>query len=466
MTKRNNVVLRNALLIASSGLIVKLLGALYRIPLNNVLKAEGLGIYQTAFPTYLILMTFCGTAATSAITKIISSGENAESVLKKSLWLIVPAGVFGWFLMTFFSETLSSLQGNSDARFSYVALAPSLVFVSVISCLRGYFQGGNDMKPTATSQITEQIVKIAAGFTLCFLFGSTPAEGAFFACLAVSVSEVFAMLYLISVYKTTISNRIKLCRSNQNFAINRLISLLLPTALISIILPMTKFFDSFAVLNVLNKYTKNATDLYGLYSGSVESIIGMPVAVCYGIAASVLPGISRAEAKKDRALSDKFVLQAITYTLFLSSLAFVFLALFPGVVVKVLFPMLSAENKFVLKKLISFAAIDVVFLSLIQTQTSILVAKNKPYAPAVCLLVGFAVKAATEIPLLKNPDLNVFGTLYSDILCYFVAVLLNMVYIITINSKRKKANEDLSCGGGRTTGRLVAQSLGTCEKNR
>ncbi len=368
--------------------------------------------------------------------------------------------------MTFFSETLSSLQGNSDARFSYVALAPSLVFVSVISCLRGYFQGGNDMKPTATSQITEQIVKIAAGFTLCFLFGSTPAEGAFFACLAVSVSEVFAMLYLISVYKTTISNRIKLCRSNQNFAINRLISLLLPTALISIILPMTKFFDSFAVLNVLNKYTKNATDLYGLYSGSVESIIGMPVAVCYGIAASVLPGISRAEAKKDRALSDKFVLQAITYTLFLSSLAFVFLALFPGVVVKVLFPMLSAENKFVLKKLISFAAIDVVFLSLIQTQTSILVAKNKPYAPAVCLLVGFAVKAATEIPLLKNPDLNVFGTLYSDILCYFVAVLLNMVYIITINSKRKKANEDLSCGGGRSTGRLVAQSLGTCEKNR
>ena len=150
---------------------------------------------------------------------------------------------------------------------------------------------------------------------------------------------------------------------------------------------------------------------------------------------------------------------AITYTLFLSSLAFVFLALFPGVVVKVLFPMLSAENKFVLKKLISFAAIDVVFLSLIQTQTSILVAKNKPYAPAVCLLVGFAVKAATEIPLLKNPDLNVFGTLYSDILCYFVAVLLNMVYIITINSKRKKTNEDLSCGGRRSTGRLVAQSL-------
>ncbi|MDY2901021.1 MAG: oligosaccharide flippase family protein [Candidatus Borkfalkiaceae bacterium] len=466
MAKRNNVILRNALLVASSGLIVKLLGALYRIPLNNVLKAEGLGIYQTAFPTYLILMTFCGTAATSAITKIISSGENAEAVLKISLRLIVPAGVLGWGVMTFFSEKLSAMQGNSGARLSYIALAPSLVFVSVISCLRGYFQGGNDMKPTASSQIAEQIVKIAAGLSLCFLFGSTPAEGAFFACLAVSVSEFIAMIYLISVYKTTGIRRAKLCRLNQKFTINRLIGLLLPTALISIILPMTKFFDSFVVLNVLNKYAKNATDLYGLYSGSVESVIGMPVAVCYGIAASVLPGVSHAEAEKDYAASDTFVLQAITYTLFLSALAFAFLALFPGAVVKVLFPRLSAENKIVLKKLISYAAVNVVFLSLIQTQTSILVAKNKPYSPAICLFVGFAVKATTEIPLLKNPDLNVFGTLYSDILCYFVAVLLNMVYIITINSKRKKANEDLSCGGGRTAGRLVAQSLGTCEKNR
>lgn len=466
MVKKNNVILKNALLVASSGLIVKLLGALYRIPLNSVLKAEGLGIYQTAFPTYLILMTFCGTAATSAITKIISSGENAELVLKKSLLLIAPAGIFGWGVMTFFSENLSSLQGNSAARLSYIALAPSLVFVSVISCLRGYFQGGNDMKPTASSQIAEQIVKITAGLTLCFLFGSTPAEGAFFACFAVSVSEFFAMFYLISVYKTTKSSRVKLCRSNQNFAINRLISLLLPTALISCILPMTKFFDSFVVLNVLNKYTKNATDLYGLYSGSVESVIGMPVAVCYGIAASVLPNVSRAEAQHDYASSEKFVLQAITYTLFLSALSFLILALCPRAVVKVLFPRLSAENKFILKKLISFAAIDVVLLSLIQTQTSILVAKNKPYAPAVCLLFGFAVKAATEIPLLKNPNLNVFGTLYSDILCYFVAVLLNMVYIITIKSKRKNTDENFSCGGGRSTGRLVAQSVGTCKKNR
>lgn len=465
MEKRNDVILKNALLVASSGLIVKFLGALYRIPLNNVLKAEGLGIYQTAFPTYLILMTFCGTAATSAITKIISSGENAEAVLEKSLLLIVPAGVFGWFAMTFFSEKLSALQGNSAARYSYVSLAPSLVFVSVISCLRGYFQGGNDMKPTASSQITEQIVKIATGLCMCFLFGSTPAEGAFFACLAVSISEFFATCRLISVYKTTLAYRVKLCRSKQNFPINRLIRVLLPTVLISIILPMTKFFDSFAVLNALNKYAENATALYGLYSGSAESVIGMPVAVCYGIAASVLPCVSRAEAEKNHAASDRFVLQAITYTLFLSSLAFVFLAFFPDIIVRVLFPRLSAENKFVLKKLVSFASVNVVLLSLIQTQTSILVAKNKPYAPAICLFLGFIFKAATEIPLLKNPDLNVFGTLYSDILCYFVAVLSNMVYIITINLKRKRTNENLSCGGGRAAGRLVAKSLGTCEKN-
>ena len=90
--------LKSAIIISLGGLIVKVLGAVYRIPLNNFLKAEGLGIYQTAFPVYLILMTFTGSAATTTITKAISAGENGERVLKKSLAVIVPAGIFGWLI--------------------------------------------------------------------------------------------------------------------------------------------------------------------------------------------------------------------------------------------------------------------------------------------------------------------------------------------------------------------------------
>ncbi len=465
MSKRQNSLLKNAMIIAIGGLLVKLLGALYRIPLNNVLKAEGLGIYQTAFPTYLILMTFCGASASSAITKIIASGENGKTVLKKSLALLLPVGIFGWFIMTFFSESLSALQGNVQAKYSYVALAPSLIFVSVISCFRGYFQGKCDMKPTAASQLTEQVVKISVGLFLCFLFGSSPERGACLACFAVSVSELAATIHLIALYKSTEKSCVDFCRSNDKYLVNRLIAQLFPIALTSTVLPLAKLFDSFVVVNVLNDYLKNATELYGLYSGSVESVIGMPVALCYGIAASVLPKVSAAEAKRENEESKRYVVQALAYTLFVSAIAFAFLVFFPKFTVRILFPKISAENKIVLRSLIVFSAINVVLLSVIQTSTSVLVAKGRPFAPALSLFCGLAAKIAVEIPLIKEPKINIFGTLYSDILYYFVAVISNIVYIIVINAKGKNANEVVSCGRGRATRRLVAQNAGTGEKN-
>lgn len=465
MRKFFDPLVKNTLLISAGGLIVKFLGALYRIPLNNVLKAEGLGIYQTAFPAYLILLTFSGASATSAVTKITASGDCGEGVLKNSLKVILPFGIFGWFFMSIFSGLLSRLQGNSAAKYSYIALAPSLVFVSVISCIRGYFQGKNDMKPTVISQIAEQTVKIAVGLLLCYSFGTTPEKGAFFACAAVSLSECAAMIYLVFKYK---KHSEKQCDNIQKYPIKRLIAQLLPIALTSSIIPFARLFDSFTVVNVLKTYLDNATELYGLYSGSVESIIGMPVAVCYGISASVLPGIAAAEAKGENQSSKRLAVRAFSYTLFLSSIAFAFIALLPKPIVSILFSGLNFQNKAVLIRLISLSAINIVLLSVIQTETSVLVAKGKPFAPALSLLCGFIFKAVAQLFLLKKPELNVYGILYSDIICYFVAVFSNLVYIISIYSKyskRKNGNEVNSCGSGSNPGRLIAESLGTDEKN-
>ncbi len=467
--KKLNPLLKNAALISVGGLIVKLLGAFYRIPLNNILKADGLGIYQTAFPLYLILMTFTGSSATNAITKIIASGENGEAVVKKALTVILPLGILGWLVMTSFSGILSDLQGNPRAKLSYIALAPSLVFVSAISVLRGYFQGKNNMKPTVFSQITEQTVKIGAGLILCYLFSTAPEKGAFFACLAVSLSELSALIYLYIKYRRQPDKTTCL---NEKYPVKRLIGQLLPIALISCVLPLAKVFDSFTAINILSGYAKDANGLYGLYAGSVESLIGMPVAVCYGIAASVLPSLTAANAKNNTAEAKKIVVQAFSYTLFLSAFAFAAIAFFPNLIIKILFSGLSSGSKKILSELIVFSSINVVLLAVIQTETSVLVASGKSYAPAISLAAGFALKAAVQIFLLKNPNLNVFGILYADILCYFVAVFIDLVYIISIykitssQKTRSEQNETDSCGSGRNAGRLIAESLRSDKKIR
>ena len=353
------------------------------------------------------------------------------------------------------------MQGNPQAKSSYIALAPSLVFVSAISVLRGYFQGKNNMKPTVFSQLTEQSVKIGAGLLLCRFFASSPKRGAFFACLAISLSELCALIYLFVRYRISSD---KTSRSTEKYPVKRLIGQLLPIALTSCVLPLAKVYDSFTAINILSGYAKDANGLYGLYSGSVESLIGMPVAVCYGIAASVLPSLTAANAKGNATEARKIVVQAFSCTLFLSALAFAAIAFFPNLIIKILFAGLSEESKKILSGLIVFSSINVVLLSIIQTETSILVASGKPYAPAISLAAGFSVKAITQIFLLKNPNLNVFGILYSDILCYFVAVFTDLVYIISIYKVRSEQNETDSGGGGRNAGRLVAESLRSDKK--
>lgn len=462
--RQNNTLIKNALIISAGGFIVKILGAFYRIPLTNLLKTEGLGIYQTAFPTYLILMTFTGAAATTTMTGLISAGENGKNVFRKSLAFFLPLGILGAAFMIFFSGLLSATQGNPEAKGSYIALAPSLIFVSVISSIRGYFQGRNNMYPTAISQIIEQAVKISVGLTLLNLFSFTPATGGLFACLAVSAGELVAVIYLIIAYK----KRSKTERYDGNFKVNRLIGLLLPVAITSSLLPLARLFDSFTIINTLKSYLDNSVDLYGIYTGSVETIIGVPVAVCYGIATATVPSVSAAFGKGDGCKAKKTAFRSLAITLFASSLSFVFLGLFSKTVVNILYPKLSPESKYITIKLLAFSSVNVVLISLIQTETSILVSLRKAYSPALFLGLGLAVKFCVQIFLLKIPQINVFGALYSDILCYLVAVFGNLVYIIITlkkyNPTEKDEHENNPCGNGRMPRRYIGKSVVGSEK--
>lgn len=117
--RQNNALIKNALIISMGGLIVKILGAFYRIPLTNLLKTEGLGIYQTAFPTYLILMTFTGAAATTTMTGLISAGENGKTYsVNRSLFLTARNRRGGVYDFLFGRSFIYARESRSE-RFVY-----------------------------------------------------------------------------------------------------------------------------------------------------------------------------------------------------------------------------------------------------------------------------------------------------------------------------------------------------------
>ncbi len=439
----NKKLVKNAAVISFGGFVSKLLGAFYRIPLTNLLGSAGLGLYQMVFPVYCILLDFAGAGLPCGLSKLISSnvGENAEQknleLLKVSLKLMFVTGALCALLMAVFSKQIAQLQGNVSAKNAYIALAPSVFFVALISCYRGYFQGKQNMLPTAVSQITEQAVKLIAGLFLVGFFATSAAVGATLAALAVSISELVALAVMFFIFK---KRRLKLIAGGKTDFVKiskSIVKICLPVTLTGIMLPFSNVIDSFLIINVMGRYSQNATSLYGIFSGGVASVIGVPVSLCYGLAVSALPAVSK-NAAENR--SDDCSSSAILLTAILSGIAAVLCLCFSNTLVKILFYGLSVEDKFVAINLLKITSVSIFLTSVLQTVNSTLIGQNKPYVPVISLFIGIAVKTVSEVILLKNPEFNIYGAAFSSNLCYFVAVFVDLLYIIMVRKLKDSKN--------------------------
>lgn len=456
-----NGILKGAMIISLGGLIAKILGAVYRVPLTNILKSEGLGVYQTAFPVYSILLTFSSSGVPSALAKLISSGEDKDKLLSRAVRLFIPLGILGSLLMAALAAPLSQSQGNPQAKYAYIALSPSVLLVSAISCARGYFQGLNDMYPTAASQVVEQTVKLAFGLFLCYLFRNDYALAGAAACFAVTLSELAALAFLLLKLK----KRAEKPKEYKSVSVRRILATVIPVTISAILLPLARMYDSFTIINLIGVYSDDAKALYGIYTGSVESVVGVPVALCYGAAVSSLPVVSAAIAAGDTKKAKNKTLEALSLTLFLSAILSTALSVFAPFVVNLLFKGLSVSERELTAELLRFSGINVVLLATVQTCAALLVAYGKPYVSCAFLFAGLIVKAVTEIFFLKNPAINIFGALYSDILCYLIAIFGDLVYIIIYNFKlRNKDNEHNACVYGRGGRRFNSRDPQRAEK--
>ena len=132
MKKPQNNLIRGALFLSIGGFITKVIGAIYRIPLTNILSAEGIGLYQMVFPLYSLLLTVSSTGVPNGMAKLIAEGRNGEKVLKSALYFFVPISLIASIFLAVFGYKLALLQGNALAKTCYYAIAPSVLLVSVI----------------------------------------------------------------------------------------------------------------------------------------------------------------------------------------------------------------------------------------------------------------------------------------------------------------------------------------------
>ena len=139
-TSGENAFLKGTLILSLGGLIAKIVGAIYRIPLTGMIGAEGIGLYQTVFPVYTAMLTLSSTGLPIALSKIVSSKGEDSGILLKSLAFYGTVGFIFSLLMFVLGGFFGKLQGVDGIGICYKALAPSVFLVAIIACFRGYFR--------------------------------------------------------------------------------------------------------------------------------------------------------------------------------------------------------------------------------------------------------------------------------------------------------------------------------------
>ncbi len=420
------------------GFVAKLIGALYRIPLTNIIGGRGLGLYQMVYPVYCLLLTVSATGIPSSIAKLtaerLGKGESAAPLFSTAMKLFLVVGLVGALLMAVVAPFLSHAQGSEEVLLGYYALAPSVLLVSGISVLRGYFQGRNRMFPTALSEVTEQAVKVGFGLFFAYRYRDNLPKAVTTLLLAVSLSEVVTLLLLTALYAFRRCE--KEGKEGGRVAVKSILKLSIPVTFCSILIPLSSLLDSVLAPRLLSGYAENAVTLYGLFSGGAITVINLPVSVCYGIAAATIPAVAREGARADGA-PRKRVFFSLFITLLIALPAAVGLYLFAEPAARLIFRSLTGEETAILVKLIRATAVSAITLSGAQTLAACLTAQGKPQYAAISMLVGVTVKTVAYAFWLKNPKISVYGLAYATNLCYLVAFFLDFVYNLRVSRKKR-----------------------------
>lgn len=437
---------RGVSILSIAGILCKLIGLLFTVPLTRIIGSEGLGIYQSVYPTYNLLLTLSSAGLPVAVSRMVSQylakndPDNAHRVFRTALWLLTGIGSVFMLLMIAGADHLTRWVHEPRASYGFIAIAPCLALVCALSALRGFMQGQQNMKPTALSQIVEQAAKVLFSLPLAY-FGTRQSLmlGAAGALLGITLSEACATVVVAVVYFRSRKSFAQLPRLSDSAPVSvgslsaRLFSIAIPITISACIVPLAQFVDSVMMVpRMMDSGLTNefARSLYGVFSGLVIRLINMPTALALAIAMSLVPAVSAAQALQD----EEGMRQACDQGLKLS-----FLIGFPcsvgmSVLAREIFGFLYLESlapdQFRIGwELLTVSSLTVVLFTVVQATSGILQGLGKQRIPMYTLVAGVSCKIMMNYILVGIPGVNIHGGPYASLVCYSVSMVPNLYFV-------------------------------------
>ena len=427
--------------LAAGIIIVKLIGAFYKIPLGRILGDVGFGHFNNAYAVFNLLLMVSTAGLPVAMSKTISEANamgrhnQVNRVFKVCLVTFLVLGAVTTAIMLFFAQPLANLQGDSMAAPAIRAMAFTALFLCTVSAYRGYAQGHSDMVPTAVSQVIEAVVKLIVGLILGWYllylgFGSEiAAAGAIF---GVTAGSLVSLIYLMIRHhrRNKPSQRLSDDRPQAPSSILKsLLVIAVPITLSSSVVPITTYIDTIQVQNLLQSalgYSEEmAVSLYGSYQKAV-AIYNLPSSFMVALTASIIPAVSAALALKDKTGAGKITESALRVGSLLAIPAGVGLAVLSGPIVQLLFPETNQEVGSACMLILGVASI---FVCINLLCNAILQANDRAALPIWFIAAGSIMKLIVNFFLVQTPAFGIKGAPVGTLVCFGLVAIMELIAI-------------------------------------
>lgn len=433
-------------ILAMAGIIVRIIGMFYRIPLVNIIGSEGNGIYSVAFNVYNVMLVLSSYSMPMAVSKLVSAHfakkeyRNANQIFRCSFLIAICSGGTAALLLYFGADLIESMyKGVSGVSIPLRVLAPTIFFVAVMGVMRGFYQGQGTMIPTAFSQLIEQIinaiVSIVAAYMLVKAYSSdehVAAYGAAGGTLGTAMGAFAGLLFLMIIYllyKPTFSKMVKKdCVSvdyDNSECYKLIIATMIPIILSQTLYQISSVIDDVMFSNIMlqkNYFTSIESDL-GNFSSSYNLLVGIPQGVASAMSASMLPSIVVSYSLKDRYGVRTKINQTIKTNMFIAIPSFVGLFVLGEPIIKLLFARYDSVQGGMMLKL---GAIAVVFYTLSTVTSSALQGINKMKIPVRNAIISLVIHIILVFGLLSCTDIGIYALVIGNATFPVLILVLNI----------------------------------------
>lgn len=432
-----------------ANIFVKLVGLILKVPLRNMLGDAGMIYYNNAYEIYAWLFTISTIGLPSAISMMISEDrakgnvKEIKKIYRVSLFLFLVIGVVGTSVMFFGAPLFEQAYRIENSAYCIMAVAPTLFFICIASALRGYFQGYQNMTPTAMSEIIEAIGKMALGLLFAQYAISQGYEMhivAAYAALGLTIGVAAGMLYLFITklffrprqydfeYAALADETMEV--KNASKIVKTLLFIAIPITFANSIQSFSAMIDSMLLTRRLQEIgfaEEQVKQMVGNYKTCAVPFGNLPPAMIAPVTASILPMLTASIAAGNKSRTKKVIESSLLITAILELPCALGMSVLAEPIIKLLFG--EGTGAEAAAPLLSVLSLSVFFGSMIATTSAILQAHKLERKPIVSMLVGAVVKISSVYLLVGIPSLNIQGAPITAILGAFAISAVNLYYI-------------------------------------